>query len=190
MTRGTLVIFAKEPVAGRVKTRLGKDIGMPAAAWWFRHQTARLLRRVGHDPRWATVLAIAPDQAIVSRAWSPYLPRWPQGPGDLGQRMARAFRQMPNGPVIIVGADIPGITSSRIADAFRALREADAVIGPATDGGYWLIGFRNAGVMPSSLFHGVRWSTRHAMEDTLTSMPGLRVARAATLSDVDTAQDL
>ena len=73
----------KEPRPGRVKTRLGRDIGMGAAAWWFRHQTGRLLRRL-EDPRWQLILAVAPDRdGLQSRVWPAHLPRLPQGGGDL-----------------------------------------------------------------------------------------------------------
>ena len=72
----TLVIFLKEPHPGRVKTRLGRDIGMTAAAWWFRHQSTRLIRRLGGDRRWQTVLAVSPDhEGLASRVWPSRLPR-------------------------------------------------------------------------------------------------------------------
>ena len=94
----TLIVMLKEPRPGRVKTRLGRDIGMGAAAWWFRHQTARLLRRLD-DPRWQLILAVAPDRdGLQSRVWPAHLPRLPQGGGDLGARMARVFRSLPPGP--------------------------------------------------------------------------------------------
>ena len=140
----TLIVMVKEPRVGRVKTRLGADIGLVAATWWFRHQVARLLRSIGHDPRWQTVLAVAPDQAVASRAW-PRLERWPQGQGDLGVRMGRALDHAPPGPVVLIGADIPDVTPAAIARAFGMLGQYDVVFGPATDGGYWLIGARNGG---------------------------------------------
>ena len=121
MTRQTLVVMVKEPHPGRVKTRLGRELGMIAAAWWFRHQVARLLRRV-EDPRWRLVLAVSPDaEGLASRVWPAHLPRMPQGKGDLGDRMRRIFRSLPPGPVCIVGADIPGIDRPHIARAFAAL---------------------------------------------------------------------
>lgn len=188
--RRTLVIFAKVPGAGRVKTRLARGIGTVPAAWWFRHQLARLVRRVGRDPRWETVLAVAPDTGIASRAL-PSLPRFAQGPGDLGDRMGRAFCALPPGPVVIIGGDIPGITPHHIAEAFRALGRHEAVVGPAPDGGYWLIGMRRGGhAIPAHLFEGVRWSSEHALTDTLATLGGLSVGRVATLADVDTAHDL
>lgn len=179
----------KEPRAGRVKTRLGRDIGMTAAAWWFRHQVRRLLRTID-DPRWTTVLAVAPDRAgMASRVWPAHLPRWPQGQGDLGDRMARMMAQA-GGPVCVIGADVPGITRAHVAHAFKALGGHDAVFGPAHDGGYWLIGLRRAHPLPRGLFHGVRWSTEHALADTRATLSGLRIAQIATLQDVDTAADL
>lgn len=188
--RRTLVVMLKEPRAGRVKTRLGRDIGMVAAAWWFRHQVRALLRRL-QDPRWDLVLAVAPDRAgMLSRVWPAHLARIPQGRGDLGARMGRALRAAPRGPVCVIGGDIPGITSARIAEAFAALCTHDAVFGPAHDGGYWLIGLRRVRSVPPHLFAGVRWSSEHALADTMATLPGHRIARVATLRDVDTAADL
>ncbi len=94
---------------------------------------------------------------------------------------------MPPGPAIIVGSDIPGITASEIAKAFQRLRGADAVLGPATDGGYWLVGLRR-GPRLLAPFRGVRWSSPHALADTLANLEGRKVATVATLSDVDTAE--
>lgn len=189
MTR-TLVIMLKEPRPGRVKTRLGRDIGMTAAAWWFRHQTRTLIRRL-QDPRWQLLLAVSPDRAgLSSRIWPAHLPRMAQGSGTLGDRMARALREQRPGPVCVIGADIPGITRAHIARAFAALGASEAVFGPAPDGGYWLIGLKNARPAPPSLFRNVRWSTQHALADTRASIPGLRVALVDPLRDVDRLSDL
>lgn len=186
----TLIVMLKEPRPGRVKTRLARDIGQVAAAWWFRHQCTRLLQRL-RDPRWRLVLAVSPDQdGMASRVWPADLPRLPQGAGDLGDRMARAMRRAPPGPVCVIGADIPGVTRAEIRRAFRALGAADVVFGPATDGGYWLVGVRNARRVPRSLFRDVRWSTEHALADTRASVPGLRVGLVDRLADVDTLEDL
>ena len=185
-----LVIMLKEPRPGRVKTRLGRDIGMVAAAWWFRRQVARLLREV-RDPRWEVVLAVAPDHAgMLSRVWPSDLPRVPQGSGDLGARMGRMFRSLPPGPVCVIGADIPGVTRARIVEAFKALGDHEAVFGPAPDGGYWLVGLKRVAAVPSGLFENVRWSTEHALADTEASLGGLSIAHVATLRDVDTVADL
>jgi len=186
----TLVVMVKEPRPGRVKTRLARDIGTVPAAWWFRHQTARLLRRV-QDPRWRLLLAVAPDrEGLQSRVWPQTLIRLPQGRGDLGDRMTRALKRESPGPVCIIGADIPGITRAHIAQAFAALGTADAVFGPAPDGGYWLIGMKRLRALPPSLFENVRWSSAHALDDTVKTLPGHRIAYLEALRDVDTADDL
>lgn len=180
----------KEPRAGRVKTRLGRDIGMTAAAWWFRHQTRQLLRRVA-DPRWTVVLAVAPNNRVASsRVWPAQFARIPQGEGDLGDRMTRALRHAPPGPVCVIGGDIPDITAPRIAEAFAALGRNDAVFGPAPDGGYWLIGLRRVRAVPPTLFAGVRWSSADALADTVATLPDHSIGYVATLQDVDTAADL
>ncbi|HUS55932.1 MAG TPA: TIGR04282 family arsenosugar biosynthesis glycosyltransferase [Thermohalobaculum sp.] len=190
--RQTLVIFLKEPRPGRVKTRLGREIGMTAAAWWFRHQSARLIRRLGPDRRWRTVLAVSPDrEGLASHIWPTRLPRWPQGTGDLGDRMSRVLRGMPPGPVIIIGADIPGVMPAHVADGFRLLGRHDAVLGPAPDGGYWMIGLRRCGrAVPAGMFRSVRWSSPHALADTVASLAPLDVGFGATLRDVDEASVL
>lgn len=188
--RPQLVVMVKEPHPGRVKTRLGKDLGMTASAWWFRHQVKALLRRV-HSPKWETVLAVSPDfEGMQSRVWPEYLPRIAQGGGNLGDRMARVFRSAAPGPVCIIGADIPGINASRISEAFQSLGCNDAVFGPAPDGGYWLVGMKRVGSVPRGLFDDVRWSTEHALADSKTTMKGLRIGEVATLRDVDTLADL
>ncbi|WP_152498214.1 TIGR04282 family arsenosugar biosynthesis glycosyltransferase [Roseovarius sp. THAF8] len=188
--RRQLVVMLKEPRPGRVKTRLARDIGPPAATWWVRHQTARLLRRL-RDPRWDLVLAVAPDVAgLSSRAWPDDLERMPQGPGNLGDRMARVMRTRPPGPVCIIGGDIPGITPAHIARAFASLGRNDAVFGPAPDGGYWLIGMKRTRAVPATFLQDVRWSTEHALADSRATLPDSRIGLVDTLRDVDTADDL
>ena len=190
MRRKTLVVMVKEPRPGRVKTRLGYEIGMTRAAWWFRHQVAFLLRSVA-DPRWDIVLAVTPDRAgLASRVWPAHLPRLAQGAGDLGDRMRHIFRSAQKGPVCIIGADIPGIRHQHINAAFRALGNHDAVFGPATDGGFWLVGLKRPAPVPPALFANVRWSTEHALSDSLTGLKDARVSKIDVLRDVDTMADL
>lgn len=190
MRRQTLVIMIKEPRPGRVKTRLGRSMGMTAAAWWFRHQTRRLIVRL-QDPRWNLVLAVSPDcEGLQSRVWPAHLPRVAQGRGNLGDRMARVFGALPPGPVCIVGADIPGITAAHIARAFACLGQKEAVFGPAPDGGYWLIGLRRTRAQSPDMFADVRWSTEHALADTEKTLAGLTIGHVSVLRDVDEASDL
>jgi uncharacterized protein len=184
--RRNLVIFAKAPALGRVKRRLAAGIGALAALRFQRDNTARLLRRVASDRRWRCWLALTPDRyAAGPRFWRVPCRRIAQGGGDLGRRMARPFARLPAGPVIVIGSDIPAIARHHIAAAFRLLGDHDLVFGPANDGGYWLIGARRR-PLPRGLFEAVRWSTAHALADTLANVPRrLRVGVAATLDDVD-----
>lgn len=180
----------KEPHPGRVKTRLGREIGMVDAAWWFRHHTARLIRNMS-DPRWHLVLAVSPDrEGMQSRIWPRHLNRVAQGRGDLGRRMARAFRAAGPGPACVIGSDIAGLGRGHIARAFNALGQSDVIFGPAPDGGYWLVGVRNGKRPPHALFRNVRWSTPHALSDTVASIPGERIGFTDVLHDVDTLHDL
>ncbi|WP_299926651.1 TIGR04282 family arsenosugar biosynthesis glycosyltransferase [uncultured Pelagimonas sp.] len=186
----TVIVMVKEPRPGRVKTRLGREIGYTRSAWWFRHQSAALLRRI-QDPRWQVVLAVSPDrEGLQSRVWPHHLPRWPQGRGNLGDRMARMMSLAPNGPVCVIGADIPGINRKTLWTAFQGLAGHDAVFGPAMDGGYWLVGLRNGGHVPNGLFDGVRWSSETTLTDSIASLGQRRVALVDRLRDVDTVDDL
>jgi hypothetical protein len=188
--RGTLVIMLKEPRPGRVKTRLGQGIGMVAAAWWFRHQTARLLREMD-DPHWQVILAVAPDaEGLRSRVWPAHLPRIAQGSGNLGHRMARLMRGLPAGPVCIIGGDIPGVRKRHVARAFKALGGHDAVFGPAPDGGYWLVGLKRTRAIPAGFLQGVRWSSDAALAGSMATLPDASIALVDTLRDVDTIADL
>lgn len=187
--RPRLIVMVKAPQAGRVKTRLGRGIGMAAAAIWYRHQLRRLFRTL-RDPRWEVVLAVAPDRAMHARRWPAGFARVPQGGGDLGARMARLLRSAPPGPAIVIGSDIPGITRAHIARGFRALGRHDAVFGPAPDGGYWLIGLARRGRVPPGILKDVRWSGPHALADSERSLSGLSIAHVDLLADVDEAADL
>lgn len=183
--------MAKRPEIGRVKTRLARDIGKAEALRFFRSASASLIRRVARDPRWQTVIAVAPDMAAHDRGiWPLDIPRVPQGGGDLGARMGRLFRELPPGPVVIIGADIPGITSAHVASAFAALGNYDAVLGPADDGGYWLVGLRRRPRI-AEIFGDVRWSSEHTFDDTAKNIrdQGLSLAIIGTLADIDTGDD-
>jgi len=182
--------MVKAPLAGRVKTRLGRDIGMTNAAWWYRHQTARLLRRL-RDPRWRIVLAVAktpnqPDPPI----WPKELQRVDQGTGDLGQRMKRLLAHFKMTPAVIIGSDIPQIKKHDIVETFKLLSKNQFVFGPSTDGGFWLVGAPRCVSLPDSIFTNCRWSTEFALMDAKRSLSDRRYEDVVTLSDVDDVNDL
>ena len=184
-----LVVMAKAPRIGRVKRRLAESIG-PVAAWAFQRRNLDALLRRMIDPRWKAWIAVTPDAAVHAHPWLCGWTAMAQGGGDLGARMARIIKRLPPGPVVIVGADIPAVGPQHAVAAFRALDRADAVFGPAPDGGYWLVGLRRR---PRILapFAPVRWSGPHALADTLANLPmGTRTAFLDMLEDVDDAESL
>lgn len=189
--RKHLVVMARAPRLGRVKRRLAADVGAVAAWRFYRLNAGRLLRRVAGDPRWDTWLAVTPDAAChAPRALWPCAARLVgQGPGDLGRRMGRLLRALPPGPVVIVGTDVPALGAAQVVRAFAKLDGADWVFGPAEDGGYWLIGARRRPALRLP-FKGVRWSTRHALADTLANLRGETLAFLEVLRDVDEGADL
>ncbi|HEX2113246.1 MAG TPA: TIGR04282 family arsenosugar biosynthesis glycosyltransferase [Alphaproteobacteria bacterium] len=187
MIRRILVVFAKAPALGRVKSRLARGIGSAAALAFYRRTLARLLKCVAKDRRWETVLVVSPDAASRKPAlWPTRAQCLPQGGGDLGMRMGRVFRRLPKGYVVIIGADIPDIRADHVARAFAALGTSDFVFGPARDGGYWLIGAKGA-ARNAAMFANVRWSTAHALADTVANLGAWKMAELDMLDDIDDA---
>lgn len=190
-----LVIMARVPRLCQGKRRLAHELG-ELATWRFqRRQLAGLLRRLNRPGCWRLWLCLTPDQlALPSDIPLPSGARiLRQGHGDLGQRMARPFRRLPPGPLVMIGADIPGIVFDDIRKAFRCLGRRPWAFGPADDGGYWLIGARRRPIAPAAMrlpFDGVRWGSRHALGDTLANLSQTDVALLRELIDVDTAADL
>jgi uncharacterized protein len=181
--RDTVYVFARAPRLGTVKRRLAAGIGACAALQFYRGALARTLRRLAADRRFRTVLAITPRRA--RGPWRHGMPHVPQGDGDLGQRMQRAARR--NRRVAIVGSDIPDLRANDVARAFKLLGRSDACFGPAEDGGYWLVALGSR--RPLCPFAKVRWSSKHALRDTLANFSGRRVSYLRTLRDVDDAGD-
>jgi rSAM/selenodomain-associated transferase 1 len=184
-----LVVMVKEPVVGRVKTRLARDVGGVRATAFYRFTSAAVLKRLGRRGPWRTELGVTPDHAIKSTAWPHSIPRRAQGAGDLGARMQRLMDTAPPGPVIVIGTDVPAVKPEHIGAAVKALGSHDAVVGPSPDGGYWLFGLKRRPRIPRP-FRSVAWSSRDALAQTLANLSGLNVARIASLADVDEATDL
>lgn len=177
----TLILFAKAPRFGAVKSRLAKAIGPVEALRFHRAQLDRLTRTLGRDRRWRTVLAVTPDGA--RGPWTGGLPVIGQGRGDLGMRMQRCLEAVP-GPAVLVGSDIPALGPAHVVRALRVLETADVVYGPAEDGGFWLVGLSRRRPVPG-LFQGVRWSHPETLADCLEAAAGRRVALADRLADRD-----
>jgi len=177
----TLVLMARQPILGQGKRRLAADIGDLAAHRFQRVALGRLLQRLGADPRWRLCLAITPDEP-AQRLGADLVVG--QGEGDLGQRMSRLSQRMAPGQLVFIGSDTPEVASADIQAAFEALDTNDAVLGPALDGGYWLIGFTQS-QRQHLPFMGVRWSTPHTRADTMINLASKRVIMLRELEDVD-----
>nr|WP_240454780.1 DUF2064 domain-containing protein [Caulobacter sp. 17J65-9] len=139
--------------------------------------TARLLRRL-RDPRWRLVVRITPDAARF-----PGVACEGQGGGDLDERLRRAIRAHARGPVAVIGTDAPEVSRARIARAFEAARRTGAALGPAEDGGFWILALTPTRARRIA-FPGVRWSTPDAFADTQAALGG-QATVLEVLADVD-----
>jgi len=190
-----LGIFAKAPVPGRVKTRLAADIGEgPAAEWYARAIEAVFRTTDALSVPVQRVLFFDPPDAEASFADMEHVPdmRVPQTSGDLGARMHKAFGWcFAHGAraVALIGTDAPTLPASLIDAAWSGLERADVVLGPATDGGYYLIALHEP---RPRLFSNMPWSTNVVLDATVAraEQAELRVHQLATWQDVDTAADL
>ena len=181
--RDTVIVFARAPRLGTVKRRLARDIGARAALRFHSATLTALLRDLTNCRRFDVVLAVTPDRA---RLRLPVRVRCiGQGHGDLGARMSQTLGRFRR--VALMGCDIPDAGAADVRAAFHELGRADAVFGPAEDGGYWLIALGPR--RPGDLFGASRWSTQYALADTLVQFRHHRVAFIRRLADVDTAAD-
>jgi len=183
--RDTVIVFARAPRLGKVKRRLARDIGDRAALGFHIGTLTDLVRDLVSCGRFDVVLAATPDRAHVRLPVR--VQRIDQGHGDLGARMTRALGRYRKGHVALMGCDIPQAGAADIRTAFRRLGTADAVFGPAADGGYWLIALGPR--RPADLFGNPRWSSEHALADTLKKFRHHRVSFVRRLPDVDTVAD-
>ncbi|MFK7985587.1 MAG: TIGR04282 family arsenosugar biosynthesis glycosyltransferase [Sandaracinaceae bacterium] len=184
-----VALFAKAPVPGRVKTRLGRDLGNDAAADLYAAFLADLVERLSAAPGLELVIWAAAE-TDVEPLEDFSVPVAVQPAGDLGVRMQAAMRASlrERARMIVLGSDAPTLPLSRLHAAVRALDLADLVVGPAVDGGYALIG----ATAEFDFGDRIRWSTAHALADTEARAAALqrRVARVRPLYDIDTVADL
>ena len=186
-----LLVFLKAARLGAVKTRLAATVGAVAALAAYRELVAATLQNLTLAAAELHVeLRFSPDDAAREIApwrrvgWGAVA----QGAGDLGERLARGFGDaLGDGcqRVLVIGSDCPTVNAADLRAALVALEDHDVVLGPATDGGYWLLGLR---APQPELFTGIDWSTPQVLAQTLqrAAAAGLRVARLRELSDVDT----
>lgn len=189
MRKRVIIVFAKAPRMGSVKTRLARDIGPARALTFYRHCLMQTIATARQVPMAQTVIWTAPDNATSGRYFPPELVVMPQGRGDLGVRMARALDHHAHADRILIGGDIPGMTPLILQDALSRLDGHDAVYGPAEDGGFWLVGLRR-GYTPRNLFRDVGWSRSDTLDRSVASHgPHAAIAFCKTLNDIDDLGD-
>lgn len=191
-----LIVFAKHPAPGRVKTRLTPPLTPAEAAELYRCMLLDTLNKVRSLPHVRKYLFYQDEPAALPyfRELVPDFVIMPQEGGDLGARMAGAFRGVlscGHRRVVIVGTDAPDLPVDYLHRAFRLLAEdaVDAVFGPSADGGYYLLGLKS---VPACLFEGIAWSTGSVLTESLVRAggAGLRAHMLAEWHDVDTAEEL
>lgn len=194
MIARSLGVFAKAPIPGQVKTRLAREIGPSAAAALYR-RLGRQIVSAAVGPGYHTVVWFTPPsrQAVV-RDWLDGLgvtAFCPQAGGTLGTRLVHAFGRAfaaGDSAVVMIGTDAPGVNRHTVAEAFRALRACDLVLGPSLDGGYYLIGLKTP---QPALFRAIPWSTAGVLRATEARAreQGLSHRLLTPLRDVDRAGD-
>lgn len=189
MRKQRIAIFARRPEPGQVKTRLSPALPPELASQLYAamlEDTLEVVRSVRVDTRtvfWAEVPAA--DRSPEGFFWHA------QKGADLGARMADAFDTLlvDGAHAVVVGSDCPGLTTAPLERAFAALDRAELVLGPATDGGYWLVGLARPA---PELFAGIEWSTATVFTETLARATGLglSVETLPLMEDLDTPDDL
>jgi rSAM/selenodomain-associated transferase 1 len=189
-----LAVLAKAPIPGLAKTRLVPVLGPQGAARLQRQLTRQALRTALAAELGPVTLWCAPDarhRFFRALQRTTGLRCLVQPSGDLGERMHSAFRlHCTQGPLLLIGTDCPVLRPDHLRQAAVALVDgADAVLQPAEDGGYVLVGLRQP---QPALFHGISWSTDQVMAETRTRAreARLQVHELDTLWDVDRPQDL
>ena len=192
MPKPRLLFILKAPVVGRVKTRLAEDIGEVRALAAYRAMVEHLFDNLA--ARWPFEIHYTPteDEDLMHSWLGPDHLYFPQPEGDLGHRMAKAAQDAFGrgaDSVIILGGDCPYVTPDLIRMAAGELEKHEVVIGPAMDGGYYLLGLNRP---EPRLFEDIAWSTESVFPVTLERIKekGLTVKILPTLEDVDDLQSL
>jgi rSAM/selenodomain-associated transferase 1 len=188
MKKEVVLVFQKNAILGKVKTRLASGMGEARALEIYRHlvQSTYSVLEDMLAPVWTYFSDFIPETVNPPIAKS-----FVQEGQDLGERMANAFAssfESGMDKVVLIGTDCPTLQSQHLNEAFEALTHSDLVLGPATDGGYYLIGMKRRA---DYLFEGIAWSTAEVLSQTLAvaTAHGLHCTLLDELSDIDTQED-
>lgn len=191
-----LLIFAKQPLPGKVKTRLSPPFSLQEAADIYRCMLSDTLDKVADLPETEKFLFFEPAPGVADffRKAFPEIRILPQEGDGLGDRLKKAFETvfaLGFKSVAAIGTDSPDLPLSHLVESFRLLEgcEADVVFGPAADGGYYLVAL---GDFCPGLFHDIPWSTSRVLEKSMVAAAafGLQVVNLPVWHDMDTVDDL
>jgi uncharacterized protein len=189
-----LAVFCKAPRPGTVKTRLAEAIGAHAAAHVYRVVAEEVMRRTGPGSgEYRRIVLFSPEDARAEmESWMPGESLVPQEGSHLGERMARAFDlvfRSGTRRAVLIGSDVAGLSRSHVLQALSSLERAQVALGPARDGGYYLVALTEA---RPALFEDIPWSTPAVFQRTVdrASSAGLRVTLLEPLSDIDSLDDV
>lgn len=193
MGENCLVIFVRNPEKGKVKTRIAEKFGEEKTLELYKNFVKDILERTASDSYKTRVFVWPPgsDVHLMKTFGKTYEYRHQKG-GDLGKRMYHAFVDtFAEGfeKVILIGSDIPQIDCSMIEEGFYKLEKSDAVIGPATDGGYYLIGFHKD-KLSEDVFKEIEWGEKSVYRETIDKLSILRYSTVESMSDIDYYEDL
>ena len=186
MEKVNLIIFARRPEISIGKTRLKNKIGKALGANFYYNNLLRTIAKINSDKRINIKLCVTPDSSLQnwSKSIFPNIKRIPQGAGDIGEKMWRVFSKN-HKKTIIIGSDIPNITNKIILNAWKKLYSSSVVLGPAEDGGFWLIGISQSKKI-KGLFNNINWSQRNTLEQVKNNIhPSKKISFVTTLKDVD-----
>lgn len=190
-----ILLFVRAPQRGHVKTRLAKQLGADITLALYRSFVEDIITTLKSGSYPTAVFYTPEDQGASVQAWLGKHARChPQIGTDLGRRMQTAFILTFCEPVayaVLIGSDFPDLDIEIIHEAFRALRENDVVVGPATDGGYYLIGFQKD-ALNADVFQGIQWGSRKVWQQTLDQIEhaDLTYHTLPVWQDIDTYEDL
>ena len=190
----TLIIFLKYPEPGKVKTRLAKDLGEEQAASLYSIMVKTILKNVPSDSYNTVIYYDPPDKKEEVKTWIGEVKvRYsPQVGNTLGDRITNAFKREfadGSGKAAIIGTDCVDVTTDIINQTMELLDGYDVVIGPAQDGGYYLLGLRQ---FYPYIFEDIEWSTNRVLDQTIGKITGhkLKYSLLKTLKDIDTVDNL
>jgi hypothetical protein len=190
-----LIVFVKYPEPGKVKTRIARELGEQRAAEMYAQMASGIIGNVSKPGAYSTAIYFDPpgrEKDVRSWLGTEHASYEPQSGGTIGERMSNAFERVFSGgaeKAVLIGTDVPDISGDTVTAAFDLLHETDVVVGPAADGGYYLLGLKS---FEPTLFSGMEWGTSLVLKKTLERIKEKNLGHKLldTLNDIDTMDDV